>query len=317
MPLLVEITQKQKEARISYLQNRIEQITKQLEDPASPIHEIYSNESPKRDMILKWAQYVEELHELGVYKEPLTSISSHITKEMRRMGLSQGVEYVRKILPVKYKDESKDFREDAESSGIDSRQNSSSENEKDNEEYLEMIDETIKFLKFARSKIAPIAFMSILSYEEMAEFFTVHKQAIKTGYLAFNNKKKDMQNTQAILVNVMAHATTTHGAGEYLAKIKNMYEFTGKQAGKILKLEARDIHPLYDPKDRYEAMKVGFYGQRCGDCGSWRVKLLGTDTIGKTRERFHINVPKEFLCFCFGCRTWFDPRTEVIKIIKK
>jgi len=315
--LKIVISEKQKTSRISYLNDRIQQIKRDLENPASAIHELYASNSPKKDLILQWAHYTEELHDYGVYSDDVNTISTYIKSELKKMGLEQAVHYVHEVLPFKYKNEEKSHREDQDDLSGPTTQNDSEKKPKsfyinENKHYIECINITSELLKFLKKQLQERHFESVLVKEEMEEFLTAHENLVRLTYNVWNEKRKDMTQTHAALFELVTHFTPSHAAGEYMSKIKDMFKLTGKQATKILKREIRDLHPLYDPKNKVEACLVGFYGQRCGNCGSWRVKYLPQKTLRK--HIFHVDVTREFQCYCFQCKEVFDAKTEKIVV---
>ncbi|GKS67352.1 hypothetical protein YTPLAS73_08990 [Nitrosarchaeum sp.] len=86
---------------IKILQQEIDWIKNNLSDKTSPLHQIYL--SNKKDVILHWAYCLEELSVLGVYKEPIDSISNYIRKELIAMDLKKAIPYVYEVLPSKFK----------------------------------------------------------------------------------------------------------------------------------------------------------------------------------------------------------------------
>lgn len=96
-----------KEERIRKLQESISALKSQLQNPDATLHQVLTTN--KRSFILMWAEWLEELHELGEYTEPLTTISNHIKKEIRLMHLNDKTEfniihYIHEVLPDKYVD---------------------------------------------------------------------------------------------------------------------------------------------------------------------------------------------------------------------
>lgn len=313
----VEITEKQKKARVAFLYDRIQKITNELANPASTLHELYSAKNPKKDLIIAWAEYLEELHQLGEFKQPVNSISTYIQAELRKIGLESATDYARHVLSFKYKDSHYDHSKEDDDGGYQNRENSSISFEKENQEYIKLIDDTIEYLRFVKKQLYTKSFVKYLDPIELDEFITVHSNTLDIGRNIFNDKRKDLVQTQSALVEVMMHATSTHSAGEYLVKVKDMFEFTGKQALKILKGEIQNLHPLYDPQNRLDATRLGFYGQRCDHCGSYRVKRIPTESIGKYRVKFHVKISEEWFCYCYACKQGMPAKTERIIIKKK
>lgn len=289
---------KQKEARVVQIQNQIYQLKSFLQDNSNVLAQIFGSDSPQKDIIVNWARLLEELHDLGEYKEDIGTISSTIKAELTKMGFPKSTHWVHEVLPFKYKqDKYNPYREDEEGV-VEPHLDSSLQNyEIENSEYLKLIDDTIIFFKeIVKPKLKSAHFCSLLDQEDLQEFYLVHRNVIShMGINIFNDKRKDLEQTECLLVNAVLHVSATHAGEQYMSQVKSLYGMTGKQVRKILTGHARGLHPLYDPKNREEAMKVGFYGMRCGQCSSWRVDLVNAE------------------CFCYSCRSTFDPVTEVIK----
>jgi len=276
------------------------------------IHELYSTKSPKKDLIKNWAEHLEALQQLGEFKDEVSTISNHIKKELLKMGLPDAVHYVHEVLPFKYKLVTNLGKE---SDGLDERGSSTLNSsdvdyEKENQEFLSLIDETIEFLeKVVKPKLQKSSFCSLLDQELLKEFYLVHSNAIDLGKNIFNDKRKDMVQTQCLLVERAMHCTPTFAAGEYMRRIKDIFEFTGKQVVKILRGQATELHPLYDPKNKEEAMKIGMHGMRCTECGSWRVGYIYVDKV---------EIHSKKMCHCFKCGFDFEPITEnITKALEK
>lgn len=99
---------------------------------------------------------------------------------------------------------------------------------------------------------------------------------------------------QHMLMLCIEQYNVAGGAEMYQTKVKEI-TLTPKQATKYRHGEVRGLHPLYDPKNRNEAIMDGFYGVQCS-CGSWRVKI---DKEGDPTFKLH----------CFACLATFNPIT--------
>lgn len=126
---------------------------------------------------------------------------------------------------------------------------------------------------------------------------------------AFDERKKIPLHTQHILFHIATITTYNNTAGMYIKRVKRFGEIlagdslkiadiTSKQVTKTIKGRVSKMLPLYDPKNRDEAISNGFYGKQCTDpdCKSWRVER----DIGKNKLR------------CFACDNRFPIKTELL-----
>lgn len=287
---------------IAKYQTKIAWIKNNLKNDDTPVHEIFASSSPKRDLILKWGEYLEKLASLGVYKKPLTTISTHITQELKDLGLHNSIEYVRKSLPFKYKDARYDTSKDDELRGKDSRQNSSEDFVKENRHYIERIEKTIAVLESAKEKLTQKHFMSLITKTEkekrqQEEFLYRWDNAAVQLSDILDGREKVPFSKQAIFLYCASAGTMTAIYSEFIKHIRKFAKLTPKQAGKIIEGKVSTIALLYEPKNRLQALDCGFYGFPCDWCGSWRCKAI------KKQE----NLLK---LYCFACGEQSDVKTE-------
>lgn len=86
----------------------------------------------------------------------------------------------------------------------------------------------------------------------------------------------------------------------YIKYVKEWKPLTCKQYSKLIHGKARLVPPLYDPKNRQQAVELGFYGVQCS-CGSWRVHPSVEPT-----ERMVVH--------CYACGAEFEAKTEKLQI---
>lgn len=91
----------EKAARINQLQTKIMTIKQDIADAENRIVALYRR---KGEIILEWAECLEELYELGIYTKPLSTICQTIVGELEAMGLHLAVRHAYRVLPDKYKD---------------------------------------------------------------------------------------------------------------------------------------------------------------------------------------------------------------------
>lgn len=63
--------------------------------------------------------------------------------------------------------------------------------------------------------------------------------------------------------------------------IRTIEKITGKELGRILTLNVKEVHESADPVDEHEARARGFSGQKCTNCGSLRCNRLNDSTAGR------------------------------------
>lgn len=108
--------------------------------------------------------------------------------------------------------------------------------------------------------------------QELDEFMQLSNQLEATCRQAFDDRNTVPTVTQFYLVETVAHTSIKHATGMYLAKVKQLASLSSKQVTKTLKGVVRDVHYLYEPTTKDEALLDGFYGEPCTVCGSWRVR---------------------------------------------
>lgn len=296
-----------KNTQIKEVQNKIQWIKDNLNAPGSPIREIYSTKSPKRDLIVKWASYVEQLATLGVYKKPLSSISTFITGELRAMGLTEAVPYVSEVLPFKYKDPSRIHNAEGINTSPDQPDKISSKLKtrfkKENKNYIVFLKAAQNIIGKVIAKMEKENFCSLLEQDELEEFLLRGNQAVQQLKEALDGRTEVPYTRQHIFIFAFVHATMNHAYAHYIKDVKKYEKITPKQAGKIIRGEVKHLQLLFEPKDRIQAINVGFYGFPCDYCGSWRVKV-------KWQTSKSQNTP-----YCFKCGKFNeDLKTEILRI---
>jgi hypothetical protein len=91
----------EKVARVNQLQTKILTIKQDIADAENKILALYKR---KGDIILEWAECLEELYELGIYTKPVSTICQTIVGELQAMGLHLAIRNAYRVLPDKYKD---------------------------------------------------------------------------------------------------------------------------------------------------------------------------------------------------------------------
>jgi len=271
-----------KQDEIIQVQKEIEDIKSGLRQEGGWLRELYSSKSPKKDALIHWANCIEKLHELGVYKEPLNTISSSIQKELRTMGLGEAVVYVHEVLPFKYKDQSYNHSKQSDEREVEPHKYSSNS---DNIQYIEAnklalqdVRKDIEILKQFEKKLEESDYISKLDLQEFKEFLLAKEMGRQRLQDVLDGREKVMYSTQHIFFHYFSGANTDYIFANYVKHIKDFADFTSKQALKILRGRVSRLLPLYEPKNRVEAINAGFYGIPCDECGSYRVdKIVQVD----------------------------------------
>ena len=292
-------------SEVDDLINKIKEITDGLGNRNSAIYDAYANPATKRDMIVNWGNHLERLHELGEYKEPIHTISSHISQELRRMNLPTAVYYARETLPHKYKQDSMNRykEEDIINCEDKPRKNSSDfDYKKSNVNYLKRLTNTIETLTAVKKILeTKVELESQIDEDELAEYFIRWDSSITKLNETLSDKNMVMPSNAHYLIFAHSFTTLNHVYSHYIKHVKEFAYITGKQAGKIVKGKVSKLQLLFDPKDRNESLEAGFYGQACDECGSWRTEFRATNDTNRL-----------FLC-CFACKKFSKHKTEILK----
>jgi hypothetical protein len=287
------------------LLNKIKEITDGLGDRNSAIYDAYANPTTKRDMIINWGNHLERLHELGIYQEPIHTISAHISSKLRSMDLPTAVFWAREVLPFKYKDDSMNRykKEDELTSEVKPRKNSSDfDFKKSNVNYLKRITNTIETLTAVKKLLeTKVELESLIDEDELTEFFIRWDQSTTKLNETLSDKNMVMPSNAHYLIFAHSITTLNHVYSHYIKHVKEFAYITGKQAGKIAKGKVTKLQLLFEPKDRNESLEAGFYGQPCDECGSWRTEYRATNDNSK------------LFLFCFACKKFSKHKTEIIK----
>jgi len=298
------------QANMQEIQTKVQEIQEKIqwiEDSLSghtPIHEVFASSSPKKDLILQWAEYLEELAKLGVYQKPIFTISTHISKRLHELQLDTAIDRVRHILPFKYKNENKMREEDDDDNLRLSRPQISSQEEelyKENRKLIKLCVQTSDFYATVVEKLYKKHFLSKISKKEkkeLDEFFLKWKNMLESAKDILDERNEVPHSKQFLFLYAKTLGTL---GGTYSLFVKHLREFTTitpKQASKILSGRSSFLDSMYEPKNRLDAKNLGFYGFPCDYCNSWR-----------TEYKVHPD-NKEYLVHCFACGEWMLPKTQ-------
>jgi hypothetical protein len=141
----------------------------------------------------------------------------------------------------------------------------------ENKPYLDHLERKIDFLRDVQRRLASKPFMSQLDKRQYEEYAFLADSAEKLARQAWDNRQTIPVATQFYLAEIVAISTIKHGACEYVSKVKELFALSSKQVTKTLRGVVHDIHYLYEPTNKMEALMDGFYGKPCQKCKSWRV----------------------------------------------
>lgn len=170
--------------------------------------------------------------------------------------------------------------------------------EKENRAYIEHLQKKIDFLQDVQKKLRDRPFLSLLEKKQYEEYVMLADKAEKLAREAWDARQTIPVSTQFYLAQIVATSTIKHGASEYVAKVKDLFGLTSKQVTKTLKGVVRDVHCIYEPTGRAEALMDGFYGKPCEKCGNWRVKW------------------ENGMCHCFHCDSDYRVKAERLPLAR-
>lgn len=155
--------------------------------------------------------------------------------------------------------------------------------EKENSQYINLIKDTIEFLKdIALPKLKENPFMSLLDEDNKKVLLALHdwQAQLDIAKSFFNHKEKIPVNTQHILLHCIGTISSNNDAAlEYFLQRKKAHEITGKQISKYRSGEIKTSLKLFNPKDRISAILWNYFGLQCGKCNSWRVLEIKPGTV--------------------------------------
>ena len=268
----------------------------------------------KRELILRWADDLVELHNRGKYDKPITTICSHIRIYLRDNKMLFALPYVNEILPFKFKDTTNTpyaFREEEElRSEILTLDSSESEDakillaqdcKKINANYISRVERTVKILNEVKKCLETDTVLEPEIPEvELEEYFVRWDGALNRTQEVLDGRQQVLPSTQHMLFYALSEATLNNAYSNYVRFIREFASITAKQSGKILRGHVTKLLLLYEPKNKNEAIYNGFYGTQCDDCGTWRVELK-------------FNSDKNcFMLFCYAKGHWNEARTEAL-----
>lgn len=295
-----------KEEKIYLLKQRISNLKDAIKNPETFEYQIFGSSSPKTDRIRAWATALEQLHELGEYTQPINTISSCITAELKEIGAVRAISYARRILSNKYKDDTKVHSESLLRYELEeARALQASEKLKkeeyyhlQNQRYIQELEKDAEILLEFAKKLETVEFVGRLDPDILDEHFAAKRVGRKLLKEALDGRASVFPQKLHMLIHGYVQGTKAHAFSEYVKILLETITITPKQTVRLLTGRVTKIEPLYEPDNLIQARHAGFYGIRCEECGSWRVdRKYNTDSH---RDRL----------FCYACKEWSDIRKE-------
>jgi len=295
---------------LQYIQQQVKWIEQELFTPGTVENSIWVSNAPKRDLVTKWADYLEQLHGLGVYDAPVNTISSHISARFRQNHMESAIHWARHSLDHKFKNLKYDYQmeEDMIIEGGRHDHIDSSDYRIVNEEYIGIIQNSIKVLQeFQEALEKEMPIQSYIPAPEWGEYKLRMNYSIDRLHQILDGREKVPPTTMHLLVYAKMQATLSDAYSHYVRYRKEEAELTPKQTGKILKGHVSKIALLYEPKSEQEALSAGFYGQQCEKCDSWR-----------TEKKVNTN-NNNWMLYCYSNHKpdqpqWSNLKTKIIQI---
>lgn len=173
--------------------------------------------------------------------------------------------------------------------------------EKENAQHIELINNTIEFLKdIALPKLKTKHFMSLLDSKKTKVVFHDWQAQLDIAKSLLDHKEKIPPNTQHILLHAISTLSSNNSVTtEYYKQRLEAHELTGKQLSKYRKGLIKKGPAILEVKDRIIAMLWNYVGIQC-KCKSWRVKKIddaGNGVKGECLDCMKImNVKQPFKC---------------------
>jgi hypothetical protein len=262
---------------IQTIEEEIRWIETALIDPNSVEHRIYLSNSPRKDLITRWAENLEKLHEAGKFTQEINTISTYIGSKFKSWGMDSAVHYVRHSLDFKYKNESQMRSEQEDDGGYDYREDSSNllsfEAKQANQTLISFLTQTIEALKNNIERLKKdVILESKIPENELEEMYLNWNHILKRHQEAWDGREKVLSTHQHLMAFALSNYTINHAYTKYIKYARDDTSLTEKQASKIIRLQTNKVDQLFNPKNLQEAKELGFYGQQCNKCGSWRTE---------------------------------------------
>lgn len=325
---LDQIPEEERERKIQEYRAKIEQLEKGFSDEGSLFYEVATMQ--KQNLVVKMAEYHENLWKLGASDVPPQEIANFLVKRFATLKLKIHPSTVYDNLPPRFKSHTPNPKSDELETNSENPNDNSSLNikpEEENADWIECINNQIDFLRSFRTKLSTSSFTSKLSEiakKELQETLGHINASVRIANKIFDDRQSVPVEFQHFLAASFMHQTNNFAAGLYISQVKDYganrskearqklkkladlgekFEkeedtMTSKQAMKIILGYVKKVAPIFEPKNRNEALATGvYYGTQCpnSECNSWRVFL---DSEGANT-----------FCRCYACDTTFEAKT--------
>ena len=276
-------------------------IEKALEDPNSVEHKIYLSNAPRKDLITRWAENLEKLQTQGEFNHDVNYISTYISNKFRAWKMDNAIHYVRHVLDFKYKvvtNLGSEFSSD-ELDGSDNRPDSSNllafEAKQSNTILISFMIHTVNALQSNIARLRKdVMLESKIPENELEVLYLNWGHILKRHQEAWDGREKVLSTHQHLMAYALSSFSLNHAYVKYLKYAKEDTKLTEKQASKMMRLQTNKVDKLFDPQTFHEAKELGFHGEQCGKCGSWRTeRRLRVDTHSFELYCFDIHEDKE------------------------
>jgi len=192
--------------------------------------------------------------------------------------MESAVHYVREVLDFKYKiiTNMSGFTTiygDEDNPRLDSSNLLSFEAKQTNTLLISFMIHTINALKSNIDRLRKdVILESKLPEKEQEIMFMNWEHILKRHQEAWDGREKVLSTQQHIMAYCLSGFSLNHAYIEYVRYAKEDTKLTEKQASKMARLQTNKIDHLFEPKNFMEAKELGFYGQQCGKCGSFRTE---------------------------------------------
>ena len=279
-----------------------------LQNPNSVEHKIYLSNVLRKDLITRWATNLELLHEAGEYHKDINTISTHISDKFRTWKMDNAIHYVSEVLDFKYKNPNKMNYPRVEQPHKDSSELLSFEATNSNQTLIQYLTSTVEALKSNIDRLKKDVFLeSKIPEKELEQLCMNWDHIIKRHQEAWDGREKVLSTTQHLMAFALSQFSLNHSYVEYVRYAKEDTKLTEKQASKMARLQTNKVDELFNPKTFAEAKELGFYGQQCEKCGSWRTEKRYNPSMGDYKDQL----------YCFAIHTDKDKDNwSVLKTLK-
>lgn len=298
-----------KQEKIDILLSRIENFKKSLQDKNTFDWAIYNSNSPKADRIRKWGEALEALHELGIYKEPITTISSYIKSELKEIGLFKAIPHARRALPFKYKDPSKVRDEQLityDTTCDHHARKTKQQITKENQPLMNWVNSNITLFQSFNEQLETKECLIHIPPLEFNEMVTRSNGMDKLITQSWDGREKVLPEQTHLLLFAASQGTKSDMFAKYMKYSREILEMTPKQTVRFAQGRVTKVELLYEPIDLRDARRSGFYGVKCDECGSWRIDRKYNPEPPDSKE----DEGGRNMLFCYACKSWQEIRTE-------